>query len=231
MLSKLIPLVVVAPLVLRAMTPPAKVDTNFDRLRNQSMVYRLIITVGAQAMRMIYVCAMALYIICLMEENARTMGSTKRGWLVCDPRTLHTPYSIWTSLDLVAYSMLFVGSGLRIWSYKALGRTYHLSVRQGHELITTGPYATLMHPSYTGGILANIGFILFFFYGRLWSCIFARLGLGIEAETAFIVGLHVFQFYFINKRVRAEEAMLQQQFKGQFDEYKNTRARFIPFVW
>ena len=57
--------------------------------------------------------------------------------------------------------VLFVaGLLLRWWAIIVLGRffTVDVSIAEGHELIESGPYRFIRHPSYTGALLAFLGF-------------------------------------------------------------------------
>jgi len=55
---------------------------------------------------------------------------------------------------------LIVGGGLiRWWCFRTLGRffTFEVSIRKEHQLVKTGPYSIVRHPSYTGIFLQFIG--------------------------------------------------------------------------
>ncbi|KAF9963500.1 hypothetical protein BGZ65_002840 [Modicella reniformis] len=60
---------------------------------------------------------------------------------------------------------------LRRWSYKTLDRffTYQLTIRPGHQLVKTGPYRYLRHPSYTGLLVNFVGTFGFIYYEGLWD--------------------------------------------------------------
>ncbi|KIJ59630.1 hypothetical protein HYDPIDRAFT_118250 [Hydnomerulius pinastri MD-312] len=57
---------------------------------------------------------------------------------------------------LIACVLGVLGMGIRLWCYRALGRlfTFQLALLSKHKLVTTGPYAFVRHPAYTGAILA-----------------------------------------------------------------------------
>jgi len=50
-----------------------------------------------------------------------------------------------------------VGAAIRFLCYKAMGKnfTYHLTIGEGHSLITTGPYSVIRQLSYTAAVIAS----------------------------------------------------------------------------
>ncbi|KAG1747637.1 hypothetical protein EDB19DRAFT_1826000 [Suillus lakei] len=59
-------------------------------------------------------------------------------------------------------ALVVAGGLIRWWCYRTLGRffTFQLSVRKGHHIVTTGPYAAIRHPSYTAGMMVVIGILV-----------------------------------------------------------------------
>ncbi|MGH8300548.1 MAG: methyltransferase family protein, partial [Steroidobacteraceae bacterium] len=93
-----------------------------------------------------------------------------------------------------------------------LGRNWGMpmSLRQGHELVTSGPYAYVRHPIYTGIMLAMIGSALA--VGLLWLLLFA---------------LYFAYFLF---SARTEEQMMLAQFPDTYPAYRRRTRMLIPFV-
>ncbi len=60
---------------------------------------------------------------------------------------------------VVGAAMLIGGTAFRIWAIRTLGGyfTATVSIQDGHELIATGPYRYMRHPSYLGAYIAMIG--------------------------------------------------------------------------
>ena len=65
------------------------------------------------------------------------------------------------SLELSALAIILVAAGLTYasWARIHLGRNWSamVTVKEGHELVRSGPYAQVRHPIYSGIILAFIG--------------------------------------------------------------------------
>jgi protein-S-isoprenylcysteine O-methyltransferase Ste14 len=57
---------------------------------------------------------------------------------------------------------LWAGSLLRVWSYRALGDHYSVTivVRRDHELVRSGPYRWLRHPLHLGLNVEMLGLVL-----------------------------------------------------------------------
>ena len=116
----------------------------------------------------------------------------------------------WTGLLLMAS-----GLALRFWAIRVLARffTVDVNIQEGHELIRSGPYRWLRHPSYTGSLMTFLGFGLAL--GNVWSLLVVMA----PVTVAFIW------------RMRVEERVLADAFPSQYPEYARQTKRLIPFVW
>jgi protein-S-isoprenylcysteine O-methyltransferase Ste14 len=113
-------------------------------------------------------------------------------------------------------AFILVGVALRMWSYYELGRyfTYTIKTEQDHKLINTGPYKYLVHPSYTGQVLAILGTV--YILTRSW---------------VFTAGLLGVSSFIVSKRINVEEDVMRQKFGDKYKKYLKTRSRLIPFVY
>lgn len=116
---------------------------------------------------------------------------------------------------VVGFLLLLTGISIRVWSIKTLGKhfTATATVTKNHQLIKTGPYKAIRHPSYLGAFLAIIG-----------SAVFLNVKWGI-VMTAVAMSLA----YYI--RINVEERMLSLYFGEQYKIYKLKTKRLIPFIW
>lgn len=105
------------------------------------------------------------------------------------------------------------GLAFFVWARQRLGRNWSqtVSAKEGHELVTSGPYRYIRHPMYTGGFIA---------------C----LGSAIVAGGAFVF-LLVFLGAIFLWRVGAEDKLMEQQFPNEYPDYKKRTKAVIPFVW
>ncbi len=96
-----------------------------------------------------------------------------------------------------------------------LGRffTVNVAIAEDHQLITTGPYRYVRHPSYTGTLLIFLGF------GLCMLNIFSLAAVFLPITAAFVWRMHV------------EEAALREAFGGRYDRYVGSTARVLPGVY
>ncbi|MEM8955263.1 MAG: isoprenylcysteine carboxylmethyltransferase family protein [Verrucomicrobiota bacterium] len=115
----------------------------------------------------------------------------------------------WVRIVGMVLGVLMLGA---IWSlYVSIGKNVSAtgSTRRHHELITNGPYQWIRHPLYTFGV------ILFF-------------GLGLTADSWFIIVLGVFAFLLMAARIPREEANLIAAFGSDYERYREKTGKFLP---
>ena len=116
---------------------------------------------------------------------------------------------------LVAGSLLyFPGMIFALWGRLSLGKDYFVSTGfgaqlfAGHQLVTSGPFAIVRHPMYTGIFLAGLGSLLIY---STWTTL-----------------LFAFFAPLLSVRARREESALSIEFGQQWKEYCQHVPRFIP---
>jgi protein-S-isoprenylcysteine O-methyltransferase Ste14 len=112
-------------------------------------------------------------------------------------------------------ALIMAGIGLRAWSIVTLGRffQYQIKVQPDHQVVTSGPYRFVRHPSYTGIAMVLAGIALA--SGDVWSLLAAAVLGG--------AGLAV--------RIRAEERQLNQALGAEYERFAAGRKRLVPGVW
>lgn len=110
-------------------------------------------------------------------------------------------------------TLTILGAALLVWARQCLGSNWSqtVSAKQGHELVTSGPYRFVRHPMYAGGLVACIGS-------------------AIVAGGAFIFLLVLLGFLFL-WRVGAEDRLMAQQFPDEYPTYKSRTWALIPFIY
>lgn len=110
---------------------------------------------------------------------------------------------------------LFIGGGiLRLWPVFVLGRRFSglVAIQPGHTLVTTGIYGVIRNPSYLGLIVSSVG----------WALIFRSMA-GVLLAVLLIPPLIA--------RIRAEEALLRDQFGEEYARYCARTWRMVPGVY
>lgn len=118
----------------------------------------------------------------------------------------------WT---VVALAIAWPGIVLRLWSIATLGRYFRpiVHIQQGHQLVRSGPYRVLRHPSYSGLLLGLFGL----------SLTFANIG-AIVIYNGCILAAVLY-------RIRVEERMLLDGLGDQYAEYMRHTHRLVPGLW
>ncbi|RDX41659.1 ICMT-domain-containing protein [Lentinus brumalis] len=140
-----------------------------------------------------------------------------------------------TTASLAACLLTTSGGLIRVWCHRTLGKffTWQTAVRDDHQLITSGPYAYVRHPGYTGWLLMAAGHLLLVL-GRgsytmesgLWNSRAGRVAaVATLTYTTFVAGMLV-------RRASTEDLVLKNVFGTQWDAWaKGTPYRLIPFVY
>jgi protein-S-isoprenylcysteine O-methyltransferase len=116
----------------------------------------------------------------------------------------------------VAGAVLFAaGLIFRWWAIVTLGRffTVDVTIEKDHELVERGPFRLVRHPSYTGVLLAFVGFALTL---RNWGAILIVL---VPIFIAFV------------RRMTVEENALTEAFGNQYRDYIRRTKRLVPFIY
>ena len=115
-------------------------------------------------------------------------------------------------LDGVACALTVGSIWLILAAIRLLGKQWNVRaiVVEQHQLITTGPYAFVRHPIYTGmfGLMVATGIANGYWYSLLTAIGFAVFGTLL--------------------RIREEERLLREIFGGDFEVYRETVPAFFP---
>jgi protein-S-isoprenylcysteine O-methyltransferase Ste14 len=119
-----------------------------------------------------------------------------------------TPLWQWLATALTAAGLGF-SVFARIWLAGNWSAT--VTVKEGHELIRSGPYALVRHPIYTGMLLALIG---------------SALGVG---KWRALIGVTLIAAAFVRK-LTIEERFMTEQFGEAYARYRAEVPALVPFV-
>jgi len=106
------------------------------------------------------------------------------------------------------------GLAFSVWARRVLGRNWSaiVTLKEGHELVTRGPYALVRHPIYTGLLLGFLGSAIA--RGR-WS--------GLLATALF--------FLSALRKYRLEERWMRERFGDDYDAYRSRVKAIVPYLF
>jgi protein-S-isoprenylcysteine O-methyltransferase Ste14 len=125
---------------------------------------------------------------------------------------------VWTfggdTVRWIGVALFTAGGVLRLWPVFVLGRRFSglVAIQPGHTLVTDGIYSVIRHPSYLGLLAGSFGWALAF-----------RSVVGLVLAALMIIPLI--------GRIRAEEALLREQFGAEYDAFCARTSRLIPGIY
>ena len=113
----------------------------------------------------------------------------------------------------VGLALVMLGLAFTVWARLHLGRNWSgtVTLKEGHELIRSGPYAHVRHPIYTGLLVALLGSAV--------AC----------GELRALIGLSVVAGAFIRK-LRIEERYMREIFPARYPRYCTEVPALVPFT-
>jgi protein-S-isoprenylcysteine O-methyltransferase len=146
-----------------------------------------------------------LWITILLAVTAGILASSRMSWASLGG----------TGMFWVGCALFGLGLTLRWYSIIYLGRffTVNVAIHSGHEIIDTGPYARIRHPSYTGALLAFLGLAL-----TLTNWI-SLLLIVVPVCWAF------------SRRIATEETALGSALGSPYTNYMRRTKRLVPFIY
>jgi protein-S-isoprenylcysteine O-methyltransferase Ste14 len=114
----------------------------------------------------------------------------------------------WLGAAVTIAGLLFA-----VWAREHLGSNWSRSVtiKQGHELITTGPYSVVRHPIYTGILTGFLG-----------------MAIAISQVRGFVVLVLIFLALWM--KLRMEEQWMRAQFGETYATYARQTAALVPYL-
>jgi protein-S-isoprenylcysteine O-methyltransferase Ste14 len=132
-----------------------------------------------------------------------------RSFLADIARRAHAPGGVAATIGVI---VCVAGVALAIWARVHIGRNWGMptSLREDPELVTSGPYAYVRHPIYSGLLLAMLGSALA--ASPNWLALFAAC------------------FVYFVYAARVEEGHMTKQFPDVYPAYQRRTKMLIPFL-
>jgi protein-S-isoprenylcysteine O-methyltransferase Ste14 len=114
-------------------------------------------------------------------------------------------------MGLIVFILAYIG---RLRALQSLGDNYslYIEIRPEHKLVVSGIYSVLRHPLYSLYLVEMIAFVMI-----KWNYV------SLIAIFPVILG--------IIRRIEEEERILADVFGKQFEVYRNTTKKLIPFIY
>jgi protein-S-isoprenylcysteine O-methyltransferase Ste14 len=120
----------------------------------------------------------------------------------------HVDALAWIGVVLCIAGLIFC-----IWARFTLGRNWSgvVTLKGGHELITSGPYALVRHPIYTGLLTMFVATVI---------------------VLGHVAGIIAMPFVFVSfwVKLRHEEKLMLKKFPNEYAAYQQRVKRLIPFI-
>ena len=115
------------------------------------------------------------------------------------------------AVEWIGVLLTAAGVAVAFWARWHLGANWSgvVTLKEGHELIRTGPYRNIRHPIYTGILLALLGTVV-------------ATG---EVRGLLAVAIAWLSFYW---KARREESFLSQEFGEKFAAHAKQTGMFLP---
>lgn len=140
------------------------------------------------------------------------------GFLLAKGHRLSDPlnYRVIPHVEAVAWIgavLCIAGLAFCIWARFTLGRNWSgvVTLKGGHELITSGPYALVRHPIYTGLLTMFVATVI---------------------VRGYVAGLIAMPFVFVSLwiKLRHEEKLMLTKFPNEYAAYQQRVKCLIPFI-
>ncbi|HEV2804605.1 MAG TPA: isoprenylcysteine carboxylmethyltransferase family protein [Chthoniobacterales bacterium] len=135
--------------------------------------------------------------------------SLRAGWV----GLFDFPQSDW--IPILAVLLFAAGLAVRWWAIVTLGRffTVDVVVEKDHEVVQRGPFRWVRHPSYSGVLLAFLGWAM-----TLWNWV----AMAVVLVPIFVAFL---------RRMKVEEEALSRALGEKYRDYMRRTKRLIPGIY
>lgn len=115
---------------------------------------------------------------------------------------------------IIGLALFVIGLTIMIVGQITLWRNYSgfVVIKKGHQLITHGIYRFIRNPIYLGAIMVFTGLPVY--------------AASVYGFLAMLVMIPIFLF-----RIKMEEKKLAEHFGDEYEAYRNTTKRLIPFLY
>ena len=145
-------------------------------------------------------------------------------WNDGKPENLHI-----SNAAAIGLTFIILGTWIRLMTYHHLGRFFRFetSIQKDHELIVSGPYSVVRHPSYTGLVLIFGGWFpwqlsrgSWIIESGLWNTMLGR-----SLVVIYFSFTNILTTFVVLSRMSKEDIVLKNQFGKKWDDW----AKRVPY--
>ena len=140
-----------------------------------------------------------------------------------------------SNASAIGLTLIVLGTWTRLMTYRHLGRLFRfeVSIQEDHELIVSGPYSVVRHPSYTAYILILGGWFpwhmskgSWIMESGLWNTMLGKL------FVVMYFSLLTSTIFFTLARMSKEDIALRNQFGKKWDDWaKRVSYSIFPGIY
>jgi protein-S-isoprenylcysteine O-methyltransferase Ste14 len=118
-------------------------------------------------------------------------------------------------LTWIGVAIMISGIVFRQYAISILGKffTATVQIQKDHELIKAGPYRYIRHPSYLGILIISLG-----------------LGIALANWISLLLCI-VLPVIGVIQRIKVEEKELERHFGKQYQDYRKSTWRVVPYIY
>jgi protein-S-isoprenylcysteine O-methyltransferase Ste14 len=209
-------------------TPPNPNPPKGKSDPTDSLARFLVVTHDRSVLRSTLICMMYLFhVILIFVPDIKDRQS-----ICLHPELLNENLFSWSLTTAVYVSIIFVAAPIRLLAYRNLGTNFTFKLAKPNQLITTGVYRYVQHPSYTALLLVMTA--MFYFTVRrdgICACLLPLWALEIKGWSVLPWVLSAVASVVLRLRVRDEERMMKETFGKEWDVWHRRTKRFIPGIF
>jgi protein-S-isoprenylcysteine O-methyltransferase Ste14 len=179
----------------------------------------------------------AMVSLAKFSDSSFSQSDVVLDYACATPAYLDRNLFTWSPHTLSALVLLYAGSYIRFSAYAELGTNFTYRLAKPDQLVTSGLYAYVRHPSYTGLLAVLLAMCSLFLRQRgLLSCWTPLVDQRLAEDywlgyATVIIGFSLPVWLFMVKRVKEEELMMEKEFGREWEQYCKRTKKFVPFVY
>ncbi|CZS91619.1 uncharacterized protein RCO7_06996 [Rhynchosporium graminicola] len=160
------------------------------------------------------------------------LNPTTPNYLLCPkPSNLNLSLFTWTRHSSICLLLILIFAPLRLLAFAQLGENFTFKLDRPQNLVTSGVYAYVQHPSYTAlAVVVSAHWMLFQRSDGVAGCWMSEAVARSQWWSLVGWGSVAGALSLVRKRVVDEERMLKETFGRQWEDWHRRTKRFVPGV-